>query len=91
MLQEAVMQTTARKIGNSTGAIFPASILKEYGIKAGTPLEITPTSDGFNVKPSKRRPKYKLADLIAKCDENAPMPQELTDWDNATAVGNEKW
>ena len=85
------METTARKIGNSTGAIFPASILKEFGIKAGTTLEITSEGDGFKVKPSRKRPKYKLSDLLAKCDESAPMPQELSDWDDATPVGNEKW
>lgn len=32
------MLTTVRKIGNLTGAIFSSSILKEYGIKAGTPV-----------------------------------------------------
>ena len=85
------METIARKIGNSTGAIFPAPILKKFGIEAGTPLEITEDGDGFKVKPSRKRPKYKLSDLLAKCDESAPMPQELSDWDNATAVGNEKW
>ena len=83
------MQTTARKIGNSTGAIFPASILKEFGITAGTPLEIILDDDGFKVKPSRKRPKYKLSDLIAKCDPDAPPVTH--EWDNVKPVGNEVW
>lgn len=83
------MQTTARKIGNSTGAIFPASILKEFGIKAGTPLEIIPDDDGFKVKPSRKRPKYSLEELIAKCDPDAPPVTH--EWDNVKPVGNEVW
>lgn len=33
--------------------------------------------------------KYKLADLLAQCEENAPMPKALTEWNNAQPVGEE--
>ena len=37
----------------------------------------------------KEKPRYTLEELIAKCDPDAPMPQELTNWDNINPVGNE--
>ena len=38
--------------------------------------DLTPEGDSFKIKASKKRPKYKLSDLLAKCDESAPMPQK---------------
>ncbi|NOR71912.1 MAG: AbrB/MazE/SpoVT family DNA-binding domain-containing protein, partial [Methylomarinum sp.] len=34
------MQTLVRKIGNSTGMIIPATILKKYSLKIGDNLDI---------------------------------------------------
>jgi len=84
------MQSTARKIGNSVGTIIPSVLSKKLGIKAGFLLNIEETKDGLLITTIKK-PKYKLTDLLAKCDPTAPMPQELTDWDNSPPVGNEKW
>ena len=33
--------------------------------------------------PDKKKTKYTLTELLEKCDESAPMPQELVDWENA--------
>lgn len=35
------------------------------------------------------RPKCKLSDLIAQCDENAPIPAEAQEWLDAPSVGSE--
>lgn len=35
------------------------------------------------------RPQYKLQDLLAECDETAPYPSELDDWEKAQRVGRE--
>ncbi len=37
------------------------------------------------------RKKYKLADLLAECDPNAPMPEDLVEWDRMIPVGKEIW
>jgi hypothetical protein len=34
-------------------------------------------------------PKYKLADLIAECDADAPIPAEAQEWLDAPSVGSE--
>jgi|TARA_R110000868_G_scaffold410945_1_gene701019 antitoxin ChpS len=35
------------------------------------------------------RPKYTLGELLAQCDECAPMTQELVEWDRLEPFGNE--
>jgi hypothetical protein len=35
------------------------------------------------------RPRYTLAELVAKFDPNAPMPDDLVDWERAAPVGRE--
>ena len=32
---------------------------------------------------------YSLKELIAQCDPDAPIPNELREWDQAPAVGRE--
>ncbi|MEE9338808.1 MAG: AbrB/MazE/SpoVT family DNA-binding domain-containing protein [Methylococcaceae bacterium] len=85
------MQTLVRKIGNSTGMIIPATILKKYSLKIGDNLEIQDDNGRIFIVPTQIKPKYTLTELLAKCDESAPMPQELIDWDNTPEVGAEKW
>lgn len=41
------------------------------------------------MKESTNNKKHKLADLLAQCEENAPMPKALIEWDNAQPVGEE--
>jgi len=35
------------------------------------------------------RPRYTRAALLAQCDPDAPMPDDLTDWERAAPVGRE--
>ncbi|MEE4461179.1 PbsX family transcriptional regulator, partial [Azotobacter chroococcum] len=35
------------------------------------------------------KPHYKLADLMAQCDLNAPEPAELAAWNSMQPVGRE--
>lgn len=39
---------------------------------------------------ARRRTKYTLDQLLAECDETAPMPEEFKDWDNMGLVGLER-
>ena len=85
------MQTLVRKIGNSTGMIIPAAIIKKLDLKEGDRVDIQDENGRIIIVPTKSKPKYSLTELLAKCDESAPMPQELLDWDNTQEEGNEKW
>ena len=85
------MQTLVRKIGNSTGMIIPANILKKYSLNIGDQLDIQDDNGRMVIIPTQTKPKYTLKQLLDKCDESAYMPQELIDWDNTLEAGNEKW
>jgi antitoxin component of MazEF toxin-antitoxin module len=83
------METLLRNIGNSKGVVLPAQLLKELGMQVGDKLDVTAADGKLVIAPTDKRQQYKLADLLAKCDPSAPMPQELADWDAAPTVGIE--
>ena len=81
------MQTTLRKIGNSTGLILPKSVLDALKLKNGDSIDIETKNEVILIK--KDKPHYSLEELIAKCDPDAPPVSH--DWDNIKPVGNEVW
>ena len=83
------MKTSLRTIGNSKGAVIPAQLLKELGLNVGDQLEATAEGGRLIMTPGSK-PKYSLSELLARCDEGAPMPQELLDWDRVKPVGAER-
>ncbi|WP_151704760.1 AbrB/MazE/SpoVT family DNA-binding domain-containing protein [Nitrincola alkalilacustris] len=83
------MRTTIRKIGNSAGVILPAAIREKLHLNEGDSVEIDVQGGQIVIKPCKVKPKYKLSELVAQCDENAPYPDKLREWDEAPAVGQE--
>lgn len=85
------MQTLVRKIGNSTGTIIPATILKKLDLKVGDRVDIEDDNGRIVIVPAKSKPKYSLPELLAKCDKSVPMPQELIEWEKTIETGNEKW
>ena len=84
-----MMETVLRKIGNSHGIILPEKLLKELGFQLGDKLDATVVEGKLVIELAEKRKKYTLADLLAKSDTSAPMPQELTAWDSSPTVGNE--
>jgi len=80
------MEIVLRRYGNSTVAVLPPAILKEFRLSAGQPMTLT-ADDGKIVLT--RKSKVTLADLIAQCDLSASPPADLDLWDNAYPVGNE--
>lgn len=85
------MKTNIRKIGNSSGAILPAAILKQLKLSEGDGVDIFASEGNIVIKPLKERPRYSLDELLAQCDESSELPEELKAWDEAKPVGNEIW
>lgn len=82
------MEITIRKIGNSKGVVIPTQLLEQLNLNVGDKADLT-TENGRLIITPKGRSKYSLAELIAKCDQNAAMPKELIDWEAATPFGSE--
>ena len=83
------MEITIRKIGNSKGMVIPTQLLEQLNLDVGDKADLTTKNDRLIITP-KGRSKYSLAELVAKCDQNAAMPQELIDWEAAIPFGNKR-
>lgn len=70
---------------------LPRELLKEMGLVTGDSLSVVSlTSDAIILKPSKTKPRYRLADLVAQCDLSAPEPAELEAWRDMKPTGYER-
>jgi antitoxin ChpS len=84
------MELVFKKLGNSTGLTFPATFLREHGVREGQTVVVEATEDGtITLQPKVIRKRYTAAELNAQCDLKAAMPSDLVDWEHAPAVGNE--
>jgi antitoxin ChpS len=81
------METILRNFGNSIGLVIPKPVREALHLSAGQTVTLEQTEQGLLVKPMGK--KYTLEELLAQCDQNAPMPQEVTDWQDAPAMGME--
>jgi antitoxin ChpS len=55
----------------------------------GDVLMLDASADVITLKPAKAKPHYRLADLMAECDLNAPEPAELAKWNAMHPAGRE--
>ena len=78
-----IMKLNIQKWGNSAAIRLPASMLSQIGASIGDSIEVDPAM----MKVAK--PKYKLADLLAQCDKNAPPPADMAAWEAMAPVGRE--
>ncbi len=84
------MEVSIRNIGNSKGMLIPKRLLDDLQVNAGDTFDMISKNGKYILTPiKKKRAKYNLDDLIAKCDENAPMPNELEVWDDFQPIGKE--
>ncbi len=83
------METILRNFGNSIGLVIPKPVREALHLSAGQTVTLEQTEQGLLVKPMNK--KYTLDELLAQCDPDAPMPQEVTDWQDSPAVRREVW
>jgi len=82
------MQVQIQMWGNSAGVRIPKAVMEQIGAQIGETFDAVVYQDALVLRPAKRR--YKLADLLAQCDKNAPAP-DLGAWDDVNPVGQEVW
>jgi Growth regulator len=83
------MELSIQKWGNSAAMRLPAELLKQLKVSPGDKLTVSVLPDGVMLKPARK--VYKLADLLAQCDKDAPPPADLELWNNIKPVGREIW
>lgn len=82
------VETNLRNFGNSVGLVIPKPVREALRLHAGQTVMIEQTAQG-GLLVSPCRKKYLLEDLLAQCDADAPMPQEVADWESMPPVGEE--
>ena len=84
------MQTQLRKLGNSTGLTLPPSLMRDLGLAAGQWITLRKTPDGsLLLTPKVSERKYSAAELNARCNLKATMPDDLMAWEQMLPAGNE--
>ncbi|MBL4791241.1 MAG: hypothetical protein JKY60_20075 [Kordiimonadaceae bacterium] len=83
--------SAVKQFGNSKGVLLPSPIIKKLGLKVGDNLTIKERNGAILIQRAQKKPRYELDELLAKCDESVPLPEELKEWDRLAPVGNEEW
>ncbi len=84
------MLFSLRKIGNSRGIVIPAPLLQQLntsGVDAFFEGEVV--KGKLVLEPVTKKKKYTLNSLLEKCDDSAPMPKVINEWDSVDQVGDE--
>lgn len=77
------MKLRIMKWGNSAAIRLPAKLLKQIDAAIGDAVKVDPQALCVT------QPKYKLRDLLAQCNKNAPPPTDLISWESMRKVGTE--
>jgi antitoxin ChpS len=81
---------TIRKVGGSLMVALPKAAAEQLGLQDKQRIAFEVRKGTIVLDPRAYvRPKYKLADLIAQCDPDAPVPEEAKEWLDAPSVGSE--
>lgn len=80
-----------RKQGGAAIMTIPSHLLAALHVNIGDTLELDITDGVLLVKPAikKMRKQYSLEELLAQCDENAPLNEEDSEWLNIKPIGLE--
>jgi antitoxin ChpS len=80
--------TNLRKVGGSVMLAVPPALLDILQLGAGATVGIAVKSGRLIVEP-RRRPRYTLEELLAKCNRKARRSKEDREWLDAKPVGRE--
>jgi antitoxin ChpS len=77
-----------RKVGGSVMFAVPPALLDILHLSAGARVDVAVDNGKLVIEPQ-ARPRYTLDDLLAQCDESAPISTEDREWFNAAPAANE--
>jgi antitoxin ChpS len=90
-LQVFMMTTvTLRNLGGSVVMTLPKKILDLVHLGSGSEVSIDVQNGKLIIEPQKK-PRYKLAELMAQCDLSQPLSTEEQEWLEAPLTGHEEF
>jgi antitoxin MazE len=84
------LQTTLRKMGNSTGLILPKPILDQLGLASGAKIELRVEDGKVIAEPVKRKVREGWAEDAARIGA-LEMTEEERDWLNMPYDFDDEW
>jgi antitoxin ChpS len=87
----AVSRTTSvRKVGGSLMFAIPKATAEELAIGERSTLSLTVEDGRLVAVPERAKPRYRIEDLVAQCDLDAPIEGEDRDWYDMPDIGRER-
>ena len=80
--------TSLRKVGGSVMLAVPPALLDVLHLTAGAKVGLAVDGGRLVIEPQ-ARPRYALSDLLAECDEAAPLTTEDQEWTASKSAGDE--
>lgn len=81
--------TNLRNVGGSVMFAIPKAVLESLDLKSGSAVGVSISRGKLVVDPHPQ-PRYKLDDLLAQCDANAPAAEEDALWLQDAPIGREE-
>lgn len=79
---------TLRTLGGSVALTIPRKLLQSVGLGAGDRVSVV-IDRGRIVLAKAQRPRYRLADLLARCNPKARLTKAEREWLDAPPAGQE--
>jgi antitoxin ChpS len=80
--------TNLRKVGGSVMLAVPPAVLDMLQLRVGEAVGLSVEDGRLMIEPHPR-PRYTLAELLARSDYSQPRSPEEDEWLNAPAAGRE--
>ncbi len=77
-----------RKVGGSVMLAIPPALLDVVSLGAGNAVAVSVEDGRLVVEPERRR-RYTLDELLARCDADAPWPDDERAWLDGAPTGRE--
>lgn len=89
-IHKSLLQTTLRKMGNSTGMILPKPILDELGLASGAKVELRVEDGEVIARPVKRKVREGWEEAAREIGAQ-PLTEEELDWLNMPNDFDDEW
>jgi antitoxin ChpS len=84
-----MIKTKLHSVGGSIDLRIPKTIVESLELSANMEVDLSIANGCLIAKPTSKRPRYTLAELLAKCDPSIPMTSEDREWLDTEPVGEE--
>ena len=80
--------TSLRKVGGSVMLAVPPAVLEMLQLREGAKVGVTVENRRLGIE-SRKRPRYSMDELLAKCNSKAPRAKQDSGWIMGRRAGRE--